>query len=145
MSVLRKDLQALGASDVEIIIFEADPQRANAAIDAAEGFGADNIVRYALKLFEDPSFKARKPARGANLNSYSECQTCGGDRFVVVGTRPPMQSMWMYERGIQPTGEGIEEVAPCPDCGTELKPSRRYDGTMVVPLDPAAVREKMNS
>jgi hypothetical protein len=75
----------------------------------------------------------RKPA-GVNLSVSKECPTCDGDRFVVFATRKPTQSVWMRERGIEPDPETfLEEMAPCPDCGAELKGSP----------DPAKVRERL--
>lgn len=85
---------------------------------------------------------------GTNLTAklpLAECPTCRDDRMVVVGTRRPVQSSWMEQRGIRPSEAGeLEEVAPCPDCnaGADTK-FRRYDGTPVVAPDPERVRELM--
>jgi hypothetical protein len=56
----------------------------------------------------------------------TRCETCNGDRFVVVGLR----------------GE-IEEYAACPDCNPVDAGFWRHDGTRVTPPDPARVREMM--
>lgn len=68
-------------------------------------------------------------SRGTNQHSKVDCETCGGDRMVVVGTREE--------------GKGrVEEMAPCPDCNPRCRADfRRYDGSMVKALDPARVRE----
>lgn len=99
------------------------------------------LAKHWVRVVEEAQVRQ---SRGTNLHVTVECETCGGDRFVLVGTRPVVQSVWMRERGIEATGEEIEEYASCPDCGPEVTPMRRSDGTMFVPPDPAAVREKMN-
>ena len=72
------------------------------------------------------------------------CQTCGGDRFVVVGTRPAIQTVWMKERGISPAEDAaFEEVAGCPDCNPNQVTMRRWDGTLIATPDAARVRERM--
>lgn len=89
--------------------------------------------------------EAPAPKRvGVNLSVDRECSTCGGDRFVVVATRPAKQTVWMRERGLEPQGE-IEEVAACPSCHSDLDASHwRHDGTRVQSPDPAKVREMMS-
>ena len=76
----------------------------------------------------------------------SSCETCGGDRFVLVARRPVVASIWMKEHGIEPPEtEGIDEMAPCPDCNASANPSfERHDGSMARSLDPARVRELMH-
>lgn len=74
----------------------------------------------------------------------TECSTCAGDRFVVVGTRPPVVSPWATERGIKPVeGEMYEEMAACPDCNQTDTSFWRGDGTKSRALDPEKVRELM--
>jgi hypothetical protein len=77
-----------------------------------------------------------KPAFATNLHAdITNCQTCGGDRFVVVSIRKPVQSTWMQERGLNASTESMyEEYAPCPDCGPDIP------GTP----DPGRVRQMMN-
>lgn len=73
------------------------------------------------------------------------CATCGGDRFVVVALRAPVQTPWMKAHGLKPSIEhGIEEYAPCPDCSPSLDASfHRFDGTPVRTPDAARTRELM--
>jgi hypothetical protein len=70
----------------------------------------------------------RPPAKAANLHAaVTDCQTCGGDRFVVVSLRKPAQSVWMTERGLKAQEDQmIEEYAGCPDCnpGIGMDPER---------------------
>jgi len=89
-------------------------------------------------------FDRPKPA-GANLHSTVDCKSCGGDRFVVVSLRAPVQSSWMREKGIKPrTDLPIDELAACPDCNAAADTSfRRHDGTIARALDPAKVRQFM--
>ena len=90
--------------------------------------------------------RAMKP-KGTNLHADATvCKTCGGDRFVLVSRRPIVASIWMKEHGIEPPEtEGIEEMAPCPDCNASANPSfERHDGSMARSLDPARVRELMH-
>lgn len=74
-----------------------------------------------------------------------ECSTCGGDRMVLVGRRPPMHSQWVSEHGVEVTSEPVfEEMAPCPDCNAGADTAfRRHDGSRVEAMDPALVRERM--
>jgi hypothetical protein len=73
------------------------------------------------------------------------CPTCNGDHYVTVYRRPAETTGWMKRKGIEAAeGATIEEVAPCPDCGTHIEASYfRYDGTKFQPTDPAKVRELM--
>lgn len=90
-------------------------------------------------------FEFSSPPR-VNAFVRKECTTCHGDRMVVVATRPVQQTPWMKAHGITPPADAsIEEVAPCPDCNSSTDTSfRRYDGSLVRPLDPGKVRELMN-
>lgn len=100
------------------------------------------LAKHWLRVFEEAD---KKPAQLTNQSVSVQCQTCQGDRFVVVSLRKPIQTEWMREHKISPTEEGIEEVAPCLDCNpstdTEM---RRWDGTVVRSPDPARVRELMS-
>lgn len=77
-----------------------------------------------------------KPPPSTNRSAATTaCVTCGGDRFVVVRLRSPVQTMWMWERNIQPAHDSFyEEMAPCPDCNLSA-----YQGLRT--MDPAAVRQ----
>ena len=90
------------------------------------------------------SARAARP-KGTNLNApASECQTCGGDRFVVVAMRPVQATTWMHEHGIEPAeGAAIEEMAPCPACHPAEVSWYRYDGRKMTTPDPARTREMM--
>lgn len=102
------------------------------------------LAKHWVRVFEEAN---RTPALASNRSApVSECVTCGGDRFVVVGTRPPLQSPWMKEHGITPPANAsIEEMAPCPDCNAAANTEfRRFDGSIVRPLDPAKTREMMS-
>lgn len=80
------------------------------------------LAKHWKRVFEESERKT-----GTNLNSGLGCETCGNDKFVLVGTR-----------------EGHEEYAPCPDCNPANASFFRYDGTRSVPPDPGTVRELMN-
>lgn len=75
------------------------------------------------------------------------CKTCSGNRFVVVALRKPQATDWMKKHGLQvPSEEMTEEYAPCPDCAGNVDASfRRFDGSLAVPPDPAAVRKLLQS
>ena len=81
-----------------------------------------------------------------NQSSVSDCETCGGDRFVLYATRTLPYTAWMREHGIKekpPEERQVEEYAPCP-CNSALDASyRRYDGRVMRVPDPAAVRDTM--
>jgi hypothetical protein len=144
---LRKELNALGAREFEIVALSMDPLRGHAALEFAINKGAENPVAYAIKIFDNPDWQpsGETKRRATNVAVDVECKTCGGDRFVVVSTRAPMQSPWMKERGITPPAdERIEEMAPCPECNAAASTEfRRYDGTMAKTPDPAKTREMM--
>jgi hypothetical protein len=83
-----------------------------------------------------PSFYAeyRSLKRKVYAPDPTACGTCGGDKFVVVLTRPSDNPESPYD-----------EVAPCPDCNSGANTSfRRHDGSEVVGLDPARVREMLS-
>jgi hypothetical protein len=118
---LVKELETLGVREFEISLFTVDVERGWAALQAALGANADNPIRYAMALLADASFKPQRPRHATNLAVDRECEVCGGDRFVVAGTRKPVQSAWMKEHGITPSAtEEIEEMKPCPVCGPKL-------------------------
>lgn len=90
-------------------------------------------------------FEFDRPKRGVNLHGSAGCVVCGGDRFVVVCTRPAKQTIWMEARKITPVvAEGFEEYAPCPSCHAGVDTEFfRCDGTKARALDLARVREMM--
>jgi hypothetical protein len=98
------------------------------------------LAKHWLRVFEESE---QRKVRGVNQHSDASCQTCNGDRFVLVALRKPVQSSWMREHGIAPRDDGIEEYAPCPDCGPSDVGFFRPDGTKFRTLDPAQVRERM--
>lgn len=75
--------------------------------------------------------------------AYTGCQTCGGDKFVLVLLRRPETSQWMARHGISAvTDQMIEEMAPCPSCNPNADTSfRRHDGSEVTSMDPARISE----
>jgi len=78
--------------------------------------------------------EVKKPERGTNRNSgNTDCGTCGGDRMVLVGTRPGKLE-----------GDRFEEYAPCPDCNPIEVKAFRHDGSVFRTPDPGRVRELMN-
>ena len=98
------------------------------------------LAKHWLRVFEESN-----RSQGTNRSVSTECSTCGGDRFVVVSMRRPVQSAWMSEHGIQAPGDLSEEMAPCPDCNAAADTSFwRSDGTKFEGPDPAKVRERMS-
>lgn len=145
MRNLKQELERRGAREFEIVILSEDEERAWLALDAALERGADNLIRYAMSLFEDPAWKPNpgKPRNGTNaVAPVPNCGTCGGDRFVLFSTRVPEQSAWMEEKGIVPNSDEIEEMAPCPDCNPADTSFWRPDGTKFQSPEPARVRAR---
>jgi len=76
------------------------------------------------------------------------CDTCNGDKMVLVGHIPAVGTQWTRERGIEPSKHpaelGHDQYAPCPDCNSDVDAGFwRADGSRFTPLDPARVRERM--
>ena len=71
------------------------------------------------------------------------CPTCHGDRIVLVQTRPAEASLWMTERGIEPSRDGYEETAPCPDCNAGANTDYHLLGHRYRPLDEVTIRQRM--
>lgn len=47
----------------------------------------------------------------------SRCDTCGGDKWIVVRLPSPVTTLWMQERGLQASTTSFhEESAPCYVC-----------------------------
>ena len=87
-------------------------------------------------------FEKKDGAEGTNLHAKTtDCQTCGGDRFVTVRLRSPEQTAWMAEKNIRPSRTSFfEEVAPCPDCHRGAY-DLYWPGRII---DPAAAREAIS-
>jgi hypothetical protein len=141
-----QELRKLGAREFQVVALSADPERALAAIEATRSKGhVEHLIAYALTLFDDPEWRpsGERPRRATNLAApASTCATCGGDRFVVVATRPVTASVWMKEHGIEPPEGAVEEeYAPCPDCNPQDVSFYRHDGSRFVTPDVAKVRE----
>lgn len=85
------------------------------------------------------------PGPGTNRSaSTTDCQTCGGDRFVTVRLRSPEQTAWMNHHGIKASRVSFhEETAPCPDCHPIEVTYYRVDGSRFRTMDPAAVRQAL--
>jgi len=122
--------RAIGITGQTISRMSLSPERALACVHEANKRGAG--AGLAVHIFDAGDWPQKPKERGTNLAVESKCAQCGGDRFVVVNTRQPVQSSWMAERGIQPTSEAIEEYAPCKSCNASADTSfYRADGTRV--------------
>lgn len=144
--ILRGELEKLGAREFEVVALTMDPGRGLAALKVALERGAEHPLSYAIKLFDNddwqPSGETKRHA--TNVSVSVECKTCGGDRFVLVGSRPPTISPWMTERGIHPQGLMTDEMAACFSCNPAADTTfRRFDGSLAKGLDPAKTRELM--
>jgi hypothetical protein len=73
--------------------------------------------------------------KGSNLHADLGCQTCGGDKFVLVNLRA------VGDKDV--TAVNFEEWAPCPDCNHSDVSFWRPDGTKFRAPDPGRVREMM--
>jgi hypothetical protein len=63
------------------------------------------------------------------------CQTCNGDKLVLVSTRVAPSS-----------NSGFDEYAPCPDCNSHADADFwRADGSRFTSPDPALTRVRMSS
>lgn len=79
------------------------------------------LAKHWKRVFEETT---QRKTRGTNLHAGLGCETCGGDKFVLVESDP-------------------DRYAVCPDCGKGDASFRRVDGTRFVPPDPAKTRELM--
>jgi len=117
------------------VMLEADRAKQRARAERQEEMIREDEER-------EDARRARR-SQQSNLAADVSCKTCGGDRFVLVATRKPVESTWMQEKELKPRGE-IEEMAPCPDCNAGVDTSFwRGDGTKFRSPDPARVREMM--
>ena len=100
------------------------------------------LAKHWTRVFEEMH---RRSEQATNVSTpYTQCDTCGGHRFVVYSTRPMPETFWMKQHGFKSRGE-IEEYAPCPECSSAIDGSfRRFDGTKMTPPDPAQVREMLS-
>lgn len=136
---LRTEMQKLGAREFEIVALAMDPLRGSAALAYAINRGADNPISYAIKIFDNPDWQPSGETRRRAVNVHARptaCQTCDGDRFVVVNMRKA------GEKGV--TGANFEEYAPCPDCNHQDAGFFRFDGTKASTPSPEKVREMMH-
>jgi hypothetical protein len=103
------------------------------------------VARLAMEEGDHPTIADLRhmlPTPQSSLRADA-CLTCGGDRFVVVMTRPAETTDWMRRNGFEAQGE-YEEMAPCPDCNETADTSfRRADGSEFIGMDPARVREML--
>lgn len=83
--------------------------------------------------------------QATNRQTVTLCPTCEGDRFVLVGSRPVVQTQWMRDHGIALAGDAQhDEYAACPDCNANAETGFfRADGSKFVGMDPAMTRERM--
>ena len=97
--------------------------------------------------FDSPAVASGQRMSQTNQSAAAtDCKTCNGERFVLVGLRAPTQSAWMRQHGIKPAAHPIEEWAACPDCHSVDATFRRgSDGRLVVQMDPAVVRQRMKA
>ena len=130
---LRSEMQKLGAREFEIVSLSADPVRGLAALHYAYSKNAENPIPYAIKVYDNadwnPSGEKRRVA--TNLSVETQCEHCGGDRFVLVSTRPVEQSGWGRDHNLTPSPDEVyEEYAPCSHCNADANTARwTPDGT----------------
>src|SRR5262245_32988787 len=81
-----EQMRALGAREFQVVALQADEVRAMACVAEAQRRGVQNVIPYALTLFDDPSWRPKdsRPPRLTNLSVDRSCVHCGGDRFVTV-------------------------------------------------------------
>lgn len=83
-----------------------------------------------------PTISPAIPSRGDGTHGPSVCETCDGDKMVLVAIRPS---------AVNPTS-GFEEMAPCPDCNSDADADFwRGDGSRHRSPDPATIRMRMSS
>jgi hypothetical protein len=58
------------------------------------------------------------PIPQTNASVLRDCRTCGGERFLLVRLRAPVQTAWMRSKDIEPNLKvpGQEEYRRCPTC-----------------------------
>ena len=109
LQLLRADLDELNATSVQRARFEENVPKARAAIAKALERQAKNPLSYALSIFgsDEPARKEQT----ANRSVTRDCETCGGDRFVIYSERPAPNGYY-------------EEFAPCPACNASCNTVR---------------------
>lgn len=85
------------------------------------------------KRVREESERLHKP-KGTNQHVSTECDTCDGDRMVIVQTRTDTYNGHSAQ---------VEEYAPCPDCNPVVITMRRIDGHKISTPDAGAMREMM--
>lgn len=131
--VLKNELTRLGAREYEIVALTMNVERGQAALSYALGRGAEHPIAYAIKMFDNADWNPPGAKKATVTNAYaapSGCSTCGGDRVVLIGTRPSKNPASPYE-----------DYAPCPDCFTGDISHFRPNGTVFAPPAPERVRQ----
>ena len=139
-TTLRTEAFALGITGETVARMSHSPERALACVQEAVRRGGGPGL--AVHIFDAGDWPREPKSSSTNLHAPAgECQTCGGDRFVLVARRPVVQSIWMREHGITPPADSaIEEMAACPDCSSAETGFTRFDGSKARALDPARIR-----
>jgi len=76
------------------------------------------------------------PSRGDGTHGPGACETCDGDKMVLVAIRPSATN---------PTS-GFEEMAPCPECNSDVDAGFwRGDGSRFVPPTAEQTRMRMKA
>ncbi len=99
------------------------------------------LAKHWRRVLEESAHRNRTQSTNRTVNT--ECQTCGGDRFVVVRLRAPSKSAWHLEHGTEPSKtEFYEEMAPCPDCNP-IEITYWVEGRKFRSMDAAEARKAM--
>lgn len=101
------------------------------------------LAKHWARVYEE--METRRFVDSTNVSAkHTACETCGGDRFVVVSKRKPVTTAWMESKGIKADEtEMLEEMAPCPDCNDVDTSFHRSDGSKFQSPDPGKVREML--
>ena len=104
----KEHLKSKGAREFHIVALSGDENRALAAVAEAESRGAEHVMGYALRLYEDPAWgpTGAKSRVATNLSVDRNCATCGGHLFV------PVTEDWSVPYG--------ETWKPCPACNASV-------------------------
>lgn len=140
----RMDLGEDGRELWRRMLSHHDPEVAEEALEllTAEQSQRPSISDLRQMIYRVRTDRQATPSRG--LPAPAACPTCGGDRWVLYGTRRAEQAPWMKERGIEPTAVPVDEYAACPECNAGANASfTRHDGSRFLPPDPARVRERL--
>ena len=120
---LRRELNSVGARDIEVVALTMDANRGLAALKAAKDKGVEHPVAYAIKLFDSATWSTPSAARALVTNTFADvkCKVCDGHRMVLVSDDPftPYAETW----------------APCAACNGECDTAfYRTDGTRLKAL-----------